>query len=109
MSSTLVLSNPKRAKRRVAASSSRVSRILTRSTGSVTRSIYTTDSSDWWCNGAGWEVMNPSLFSWLVYAGCGLLVVYLIVVGRTVRPDTNLDLGQSFGLMYALIAALALA
>jgi protein-S-isoprenylcysteine O-methyltransferase Ste14 len=52
--------------------------------------------------------MNPSVFSWLVYAGWGLLILYLIVVGRTARRDTEPDLGQSFGLMYALIAAFAL-
>jgi protein-S-isoprenylcysteine O-methyltransferase Ste14 len=52
--------------------------------------------------------MNPSVFGWLVYAGWGLLVLYLIVVGRNARPDTEPDLGQSFGLMYALIAAFAL-
>src|SRR5215203_819606 len=52
--------------------------------------------------------MNTSVFSWLVYAGWGLLVVYLIVVGRNARRDTETDLGQSFGLMYALIAAFAL-
>jgi len=52
--------------------------------------------------------MNPSVYSWLVYAGWGALVIHLIVAGRNVKRDEQVDLGQSFGLMYALIAAFAL-
>jgi protein-S-isoprenylcysteine O-methyltransferase Ste14 len=52
--------------------------------------------------------VNPNVFSWLVYAGWAVLVLYLIVAGHNVKRDEEVDLGQSFGLMYALIAAFAL-
>jgi protein-S-isoprenylcysteine O-methyltransferase Ste14 len=52
--------------------------------------------------------MNSSIYSWLVYAGWAALVVYLIVAGRNAKRDEEVDLGQSFGLMYAMIAAFAL-
>ena len=52
--------------------------------------------------------MDPSIYSWLVYGGWVALVVYLIVAGRNVKRDQEVDLGQSFGLLYALIAAFAL-
>jgi protein-S-isoprenylcysteine O-methyltransferase Ste14 len=52
--------------------------------------------------------MSPAVFRWLVYAGWGLLVVYLTVAGRNAKRDAEVDLGQSFGLLYALIASFAL-
>src|SRR5438046_4360700 len=52
--------------------------------------------------------MNPAVYSWLVYAGWTVLIVYLIVASRNAKRDEEVDLGQSFGLMYALIAAFAL-
>jgi protein-S-isoprenylcysteine O-methyltransferase Ste14 len=52
--------------------------------------------------------MNPNLYSWLVYAGWAALVIYLSVAGRNAKRDEEVDLGQSFGLMYALIASFAL-
>lgn len=52
--------------------------------------------------------MNSTLYSWLVYAGWAVLILYLIVASRNVKRDEEVDLGQSFGLMYALIAAFAL-
>lgn len=56
----------------------------------------------------GEGLVDPAVFSWLIYAGWALLVVYLIVVGRNAKRDEAVDLGQSFGLLYALIAAFAL-
>jgi protein-S-isoprenylcysteine O-methyltransferase Ste14 len=52
--------------------------------------------------------VDPAVFSWLIYAGWALLIVYLIVAGRNAKRDEEVDLGQSFGLLYALIAAFAL-
>ena len=52
--------------------------------------------------------MSPAVFGWLVYAGWALLVGYLIVAGRHAKRDEAVDLGQSFGLLYALIASFAL-
>src|SRR5215218_9594065 len=51
--------------------------------------------------------MNPAVFRWIVYVGWAVLVVYLIVAGRNAKRDQEVDLGQSFGLLYALIAAFA--
>ena len=52
--------------------------------------------------------MNPHIFSWIVYGGWALLVAYLTVTAVKAKPDTEPDLGQSFGLMYALLLAFAL-
>jgi protein-S-isoprenylcysteine O-methyltransferase Ste14 len=51
---------------------------------------------------------DPRIFTWIVYGTWVLVVLYLIAAGRNVKRDTQVDLGQSFGLMYALIAAFAL-
>lgn len=51
---------------------------------------------------------NPQLLNWVIYGTWALVVLYLIVAGRNVKRDTQVDLGQSFGLMYALVAAFAL-
>jgi protein-S-isoprenylcysteine O-methyltransferase Ste14 len=52
--------------------------------------------------------MDPHVFSWIVYGGWVLLVLYLTVAGLRAKRDTEPDLGQSFGLMYALLLAIAL-
>jgi protein-S-isoprenylcysteine O-methyltransferase Ste14 len=52
--------------------------------------------------------MDPTIFSWIVYGGWALLVLYLTVAGFKAKRDTEPDLGQSFGLMYALLLAFAL-
>ena len=52
--------------------------------------------------------MDPTFFSWIVYGGWALLVLYLTVAGFRAKRDTQPDLGQSFGLMYALLLAFAL-
>ena len=52
--------------------------------------------------------MNPHIFSWIIYGSWVLLVVYLTVTAVKAKPDPEPDLGQSFGLMYALFLAFAL-
>src|SRR6266542_2723141 len=52
--------------------------------------------------------MDPALLVWLIYALWLILVVYLIVAARGGRQDTQTHLGQSFGLMFAIIAAFVL-
>lgn len=52
--------------------------------------------------------MNPSIFIWLVYAIWVVVIVYLTVAASAAKRDTQPDLRQSFGLMFALIAAFAL-
>ena len=52
--------------------------------------------------------MNPNIFSWIVYGSWVVLVVYLTATAVKAKADTEPDLGQSFGLMYALLLAFAL-
>jgi protein-S-isoprenylcysteine O-methyltransferase len=52
--------------------------------------------------------MNPAIFTWLIYALWLVLVVYLVVAARDAKPDTQTHLGQSLGLMFAMIAAILL-
>jgi protein-S-isoprenylcysteine O-methyltransferase Ste14 len=52
--------------------------------------------------------MNPSVFIWLIYALWLILIVYLTVSGVSAKKDTEAHLSQSFGLMFAIIAAFLL-
>ena len=52
--------------------------------------------------------MNPSIFVWLIYASWLILIVYLTVSGMGAKRDTEAHLGQSLGLMFAIIAAFLL-
>jgi protein-S-isoprenylcysteine O-methyltransferase Ste14 len=52
--------------------------------------------------------MNPSIFIWIVYALWGLLIVYLTVSAIGVKREPETHLGQSFALMFAIIAAFLL-
>ena len=52
--------------------------------------------------------MDPVLSVWLVYILWFLLVVYLTVTAFHVRRDTQPHLGQSFTLLFALVAAFVL-
>jgi protein-S-isoprenylcysteine O-methyltransferase Ste14 len=52
--------------------------------------------------------MDPIIFSWVVYGGWALLVLYLVVTATRAKRDAEPDLGQSFGLLYALLLAFAL-
>jgi len=52
--------------------------------------------------------MNPSIFIWCIYALWLALIVYLIVAAMGVKRDTETHLLQSFGLMFAIIAAFLL-
>jgi protein-S-isoprenylcysteine O-methyltransferase Ste14 len=51
---------------------------------------------------------NPSIFIWLIYALWLVLVVYLTVSAIGVKQETETHLRQSFGLMFAIIAAFLL-
>lgn len=52
--------------------------------------------------------MNPSAPIWFVYALWLLLIVYLSVSAIGAKPDTERHLVQSFGLLFAMIAAFLL-
>ncbi|HZS01434.1 MAG TPA: isoprenylcysteine carboxylmethyltransferase family protein [Chloroflexota bacterium] len=52
--------------------------------------------------------MNTVIFIWFVYALWLILIVYLTVAGLGAKRDTHPHLGQSFGLLFAMIAAFAL-
>ena len=52
--------------------------------------------------------MNASLFVWIVYVAWIVLTVFLTVSAFGAKRDTETHLGQSFGLLFALIAAFAL-
>jgi protein-S-isoprenylcysteine O-methyltransferase Ste14 len=49
--------------------------------------------------------MNSSIYIWLIYALWGILVIYLVISARGVKQDTRLHLWQSFGLLFAIVAA----
>jgi protein-S-isoprenylcysteine O-methyltransferase Ste14 len=52
--------------------------------------------------------MNPMIFCWLVYAIWLAVVVYLSIAAIGAKRDTQGHLLQSFGLMFAIIAAFLL-
>lgn len=52
--------------------------------------------------------MNPAVFTWIVYALWIILVIYLTVSAVGVTRDTQGHLGQSFGLLAAIIASFLL-
>ena len=52
--------------------------------------------------------MNPSIFIWLIYAFWLILIAYLTVSAIGVKRETQGHLLQSFGLMFAIIAAFLL-
>jgi protein-S-isoprenylcysteine O-methyltransferase Ste14 len=52
--------------------------------------------------------MNPSIFIWLIYSIWLAAIVYLTVAAIGVKRDTHGHLGQSFALMFAIIAAFLL-
>jgi protein-S-isoprenylcysteine O-methyltransferase Ste14 len=52
--------------------------------------------------------MNPSIFIWLIYTIWLATIVYLTVTAIGVKRDTQRHLGQSFSLMFAIIAAFLL-
>ena len=52
--------------------------------------------------------MNPALFIWLIDAFWLILIAYLIVAAIGVKQDTQGHLAQSFGLLFAIIAAFLL-
>jgi protein-S-isoprenylcysteine O-methyltransferase Ste14 len=52
--------------------------------------------------------MNPQVFTWIIYAIWLLVVVYLTVSVIGVKRDTETHLGQSLGLLFALLAAFLL-
>jgi protein-S-isoprenylcysteine O-methyltransferase Ste14 len=52
--------------------------------------------------------MNPSVFIWLIYAFWLILIVYLTVSAIGVKREPQGHLLQSFGLMFAIIAAFLL-
>ena len=52
--------------------------------------------------------MNPSIFIWVIYAFWLILIVYLTVSAIGVKREPQGHLLQSFGLMFAIIAAFLL-
>src|SRR5258708_20935256 len=52
--------------------------------------------------------MSATIFIWLIYAFWIILIAYLIVSARGAKPDTQGHLLQSFGLLFAIIAAFLL-
>jgi protein-S-isoprenylcysteine O-methyltransferase len=52
--------------------------------------------------------MNSSIFIWIIYAIWLIVVVYLTVSAISVKQETKGHLLQSFGLMFAIIAAFLL-
>lgn len=52
--------------------------------------------------------MHPVIFIWLIHALWLILIVYLTVAAFGVKRDTKRHLGQSFGLLFAIIAAFLL-
>jgi len=52
--------------------------------------------------------MNPSIFMWFIYAFWVIVAVYLTVTAFSAKRDRETHLGQSFGLMFAIIAAFLL-
>ena len=52
--------------------------------------------------------MNPAIFIWLIYAFWLILIVYLTVAALDVKRDTERHLGQSFGLLFAIIVSFLL-
>ncbi|SDR02067.1 Protein-S-isoprenylcysteine O-methyltransferase Ste14 [Rhizobiales bacterium GAS113] len=52
--------------------------------------------------------MNPSIFIWIIYALWTILIAYLVVSAKGAKQDTEGHLLQSFGLLFAIIAAFLL-
>jgi protein-S-isoprenylcysteine O-methyltransferase Ste14 len=52
--------------------------------------------------------MNPSIFVWLIYALWIILGTYLTISAIGVKPETERHLLQSFGLLFAMLAAFLL-
>jgi len=52
--------------------------------------------------------MSATMFIGLIYAFWLILIAYLIVSARGAKPDTQGHLLQSFGLLFAIIAAFLL-
>jgi len=52
--------------------------------------------------------MNPAIFIWLVSGFWLILIAYLIVAAIGVKQDTQGHLSQSFGLLFAIVAAFLL-
>jgi protein-S-isoprenylcysteine O-methyltransferase Ste14 len=52
--------------------------------------------------------MSTSIFIWIIYAFWVVLILYLIVSAKGAKKDTQGHLLQSFGLMFAIIAAFLL-
>jgi protein-S-isoprenylcysteine O-methyltransferase Ste14 len=52
--------------------------------------------------------MNPAIFMWVIYALWFILIIFLIVAAAGAKQDTERHLGQSFGLLFAIIAAFVL-
>src|SRR5258708_13000659 len=52
--------------------------------------------------------MGATIFIWLIDAFWFVLIAYLIFSARRVKPDTQGHLLQSFGLLFAIIAAFLL-
>ena len=52
--------------------------------------------------------MHPYIFIWLIYAFWLILIVYLTVAALGVKRDTERHLGQSFVLLFAIIASFLL-
>ncbi|SEC73752.1 Protein-S-isoprenylcysteine O-methyltransferase Ste14 [Rhizobiales bacterium GAS188] len=52
--------------------------------------------------------MNPSIFIWIIYALWIILIAYLVVSAKGAKQDTEGHLLQSFGLLFAIIAAFLL-
>ena len=52
--------------------------------------------------------MNPAVFIWLVSGFWLILIAYLIVAAIGVKQDTQEHLSQSFGLLFAIVAAFLL-
>ena len=52
--------------------------------------------------------MDRAIFVWVIYALWLTLVIFLIVTAVDVKRDTERHLGQSFGLLFAIVAAFLL-
>ena len=52
--------------------------------------------------------MDRAIFIWVIYALWLILFIFLIVTAVDVKRDTDRHLGQSFGLLFAIIAAFLL-
>jgi protein-S-isoprenylcysteine O-methyltransferase Ste14 len=49
--------------------------------------------------------MDHAIFIWVIYALWLILTIFLIVTAVDVKRDTERHLGQSFGLLFAIVAA----